>query len=79
MIKCDRCNVEMKEDADIHANYVDSFEDQIFITYNAGSITTKNIFGKEQEKEKYESKQVKCRFCPQCGKVELFIDLNSEE
>lgn len=81
MIKCDRCNVEMKEDADIHTDYVGgySFDEQIFITYEAGNITTKNIFGKEQEKEKYESKQVKCRFCPQCGKVELFIDLNSQE
>lgn len=51
----------------------------IYITYNDGSVITKNVFGKEKEKDKYDSKQVKCRFCPKCGKVELYIDLNSEE
>lgn len=81
MIKCERCNVEMKEDASIHTDYVGgySFEEQIYITYNDGSVITKNVFGKEKEKDKYDSKQVKCRFCPKCGKVELYIDLNSEE
>ena len=71
----------MKEDAEIHTDFVGGyrFEDQIYISYDAGKIVTKNIFGKEQERQQYESKQVKPRLCPKCGKVELFIDLNSEE
>lgn len=71
----------MKEDTKIHTDFVGGyrFEDQIYISYNAGKIVTKNIFVKEQERQQYESKQVKPMFCPKCGKVELFIDLNSEE
>lgn len=71
----------MKEGTDIHTDYVGeyNFEDQIYISYDVGKIVTKNIFVKEQERQQYESKQVKPRFCPKCGKVELFIDLNSEE
>lgn len=71
----------MKEDAEIHTDFVGGyrFEDQIYISYDVGKIVTKNIFGKEQERQQYESKQVKPMFYPKCGKVELFIDLNSEE
>lgn len=71
----------MKEYAEIHTDFVGGyrFEDQIYISYDAGKIVTKNIFGKEQEMQQYESKQVKPMFCPKCGKVELYIDLNSEE
>ena len=71
----------MKEDTKIHTDFVGGyrFEDHIYISYDAGKIVTKNIFVKEQERQQYESKQVKPRFCPKCGKVELFIDLNSEE
>lgn len=71
----------MKKGTEIHTDFVGAyrFEDQIYISYDVGKIVTKNIFGKEQERQHYESKQVKPRFCPKCGKVELFIDLNSEE
>lgn len=71
----------MKEYAEIHTDFVGGyrFEDQIYISYDACEILTKNIFGKEQERQQYKSKQVKPRFCPKCGKVELYIDLNSEE
>lgn len=71
----------MKKDTEIHTDFVGGyrFEDQTYISYDAGKIVTKNIFGKEPERQQYESKQVKPMFCPKCGKVELFIDLNSEE
>lgn len=33
MVKCERCNVEMKEDTEIHTDFVGGyrFEDQIYI------------------------------------------------
>ena len=71
----------MKEDDEIHTDYVGryNFKGQIYIGYDAGKRVTKNIFGKEQESQQYEFKQVKLKFCAKCGKVELYIDLNSEE
>ena len=43
----------MKEDTEIHTDFVGGyrFEDQIYISYDAGKIVTKNIFGKEQERQ----------------------------
>lgn len=72
---CKECNVEM-----IHTDYVGgfSFEEQIYLTYTDGKQISKGLFGKEKEKDNYKMKKVKARFCPTCGKVELFIDKNDE-
>lgn len=81
MIKCEKCDVEMLEDTNLHTDYVGwvSFEEQIYLSYVNGTTTSKNIFGKEKQKENYFTKRVKARVCPNCGKVELYVDLNSQE
>ena len=65
-ISCDRCNVGMIEDLKIEGQH--PFEIGIdgsseLLVYTKG----KSIFMKSNE--------VKCRMCPKCGKVELYIDI----
>jgi len=80
MKKCNECNIEMIENTNLHTDYVGgtSFDEQIYLSYINGSITTKNIFGKEKVKSNYINERVKARVCPSCGKVELFIDRKSQ-
>ena len=75
---CSECNVNMIEDTNFHTDYVGgySFEEQIFLTFVDGTEKVKNIFGNEKEKDTYVTKRVRARVCPNCGKVELFIDYN---
>lgn len=79
MKKCENCNIEMVENTDLHTDSVGgvNFEEQIYLSYISGTTTSKNIFGKEREKEINVTKRVKARVCPNCGKVELFVDLES--
>ena len=81
MKKCSDCNVEMIEDTNIHTDYVGgvSFEEQIYLSFAYGTHTSKNIFGKEKERANQYTKRVKARLCPQCGKIELYVDVNSSE
>ncbi len=81
MKKCESCQAEMLEDVNLHTDYVGgySFEEEIFVTYVTGSHFGKDLFGREREVEDMATKRVKARVCPQCGKVELYVDLNSDE
>ena len=80
MKKCENCNVEMIENTNLHTDYVGgvTYEEQIYLSYVNGTTTAKNIFGKEREKENNVTKRVKARVCPNCGKVELFVELDDE-
>ncbi|MBQ9014041.1 MAG: hypothetical protein IJ094_10925 [Bacilli bacterium] len=75
MKECKDCNVEMIENTNLHTDYVGgvSFEEQIYLTYTRLK-SVKTIFGKEKEKKKLVTERVKARYCPNCGKVELYID-----
>lgn len=65
MKKCNDCNVEMLENIRIEGQHP-------FELGSSGSsdieiiIHGKNIFAK--------TLSVKCRVCPNCGKVELYVD-----
>ena len=73
MKKCTDCNVIMIEDTNLHTDYVGGvkFEEQIYLTYGDEQNGTKPLFGSN----KISTKRVKARVCPNCGKVELYIDL----
>jgi len=77
MKKCNECNVEMIKNTNLHTDYVGgvSFEEQIYLSFVNGVDKVKNIFGKEKEKNNYVTKRVNARVCPNCGKVELFVDI----
>ncbi len=81
MVKCERCNVEMIEETNLHTDYVGgvSFEEQIYLTYVNGKTVSKGLFGKEKERDNNTTKRVKARVCSNCGKIELFVDTNSQE
>ena len=66
MKKCKDCNVEMKEGLGIRADEQVSIDNmfRLYITKN-----DKDYYGSRISEE-----EVKCRICPKCGKVELFIN-----
>lgn len=62
--KCSECNVEMIEKYGIRpGEYAEGFTKKFIY------ITTSDHYGK-----KVSRKSVKCRICPNCGKIEMFID-----
>ncbi len=73
MKNCNDCNTAMVEDANIHTDYVGgvSFEEQIYLTYDDEKNGKKPLLGSK----KISTKRVKARVCPNCGKVELYVDL----
>ena len=75
MKKCSDCNVEMIEDTNLHIDYVGGvkFEEQIFLDYKDDENGHKMLFGNK----KVSKKRVKARVCPNCGKVELYVDLKN--
>lgn len=76
MKKCNDCNVEMIEKTNLHTDYVGGvrFEEQIFLDYDDELHGIKPLFGNK----KISKKRIKARVCPQCGKVELYVDLNEK-
>lgn len=65
-IVCDRCNVGMIENVKIEGQH--PFElGSDGTSYLKVYTKTKGIFLKPN--------QVKCRMCPKCGKIELYIDV----
>ena len=70
---CNDCNVVMIEDTSLHTDYVGgvSFEEQIYLDYNDEINGSKMLFSDK----KISKRRVKARVCPNCGKVELYIDL----
>lgn len=77
MKKCEDCNVEMIEDTNFHTNYVGgvSFEEQVFLDYDDEINGSKVLFSNK----KISKKRIKARVCPNCGKVELYVDLKNSE
>ena len=73
MKKCSDCNTIMIEDTDLHTDYVGgvSFEEQIYLTYRDEENGTKSLIGDK----KISTRRVCGRVCPNCGKVELYVDL----
>ena len=65
MKKCSECNVDMIEELGIRADEELSIDNRfrLYITSNP-----KDYFGTRL------SEEVKCRVCPKCGKLELYID-----
>ena len=63
MKKCDNCNIEMIENTNLHTDYV------------GGVKFEEQVF---LEKENDVTKRIKARVCPNCGKVELFVDLEND-
>lgn len=78
MKKCSDCNIEMIEDTNLHTDYVGgaSFEEQIFLTTYDKSESGTSFLGIEFPKT--QTKRVKARVCPKCGKVEFFISLEEK-
>jgi len=72
MKTCSDCNVLMIEDTNIHTDYVGGvdFETQIYVDYADEENGRKMLFGNK----KISIKRVKARVCPNCGKVELYIE-----
>lgn len=66
MKKCKDCNVEMLEDLGIRADEQTSI-DNMFRLYIIKK--PRDYYGKRISKD-----EVKCRICPECGKVELYIN-----
>lgn len=73
MKKCNDCSTVMIEDVNMHTNYVGgvSFEEQIYLTYYDEENGEKPLLGGK----KISTKRIKARVCPNCGKVELYVDL----
>jgi len=73
MKKCNDCNVMMIEDTNLHTDYVGgvSFEEQVFLDYNDEINGSKVLFSNK----KISKKRIQARVCPNCGKVELYVDL----
>lgn len=77
MKKCFDCNAEMIEEASIHIDYIGGakMEERIYVDYD----DEKNGFTPLLGNKKISIKMVRARVCPQCGKVELYVDLNKDE
>lgn len=77
MKKCNDCGVEMIEDTNLHTDYVGgvSFDEQIYVDYKDEVNGTKMLLSND----KLSIKRVKARVCPNCGKVELYVDLKGNE
>ena len=73
MKKCSDCNTIMVEDTNLHTHYVGgvSYEKQIYLTYEDEENGKKSLIGGK----KISTKRVYARVCPNCGKVELYVDL----
>lgn len=69
MKKCSECNIEMVEGLGIRADEGVSIDNKfkLYIVKNEQSY-----YGRRLSK-----KEVKCRICPICGKVELYMDPNA--
>ena len=76
MKMCSDCNIPMIEDTNLHTDYVGgvSFEEQIYLDYNDEINGTKMLFSDK----KISKKRLKARVCPNCGKVEMYVDLLSQ-
>lgn len=66
MKKCNECNVEMTEGLGIRADEGVSVDNKfkLYIVKNEESYYGRRLSDNE----------VKCRICPNCGKVELYIN-----
>ena len=76
MKKCSECNVEMIEDCIIEGQHpfelgVDGRTD---ITIHIPTGKKGNILGIKFDK--VEEKPLKARICPNCGKIELYADID---
>ena len=67
----------MIEDASIHTDFIGggSVKNELFLTYDDEEHGTKPLFGNK----KISTRRVEARVCPNCGKVELYVDLNENE
>lgn len=74
MKKCSDCNTLMIENGVIHTNYVGgvSLQEQIYVDYEDEVNGVESLL----DGKKYSKKNVKARICPNCGKVELYVDIN---
>lgn len=64
---CSDCNVEMIEKLGIRADELNGIDNsfRLFITKNEDDYYVRRL-------ERFEF--VKCRICPKCGKVELYVN-----
>ena len=76
MKKCSDCNIEMVEDTSLHTNHIGGvkYEEQIYLDYK----DDENGFKMPFSSKKISINRVKARICPNCGKVELYVDLNDK-
>ena len=77
MKKWIECNVDMIEDSNLHTDYIGEFsaDDRIYISFANGAKKIKNLFGKEKTKENKVTEKLRARVCPNCGKVEMYINI----
>ena len=76
MKKCKDCNIEMIEDTNLHTDYVGGvkFEEQIYVDFNDEVNGVKPLL----KKKIISTQRVKARVCPNCGQVELYVDLMND-
>jgi len=67
-MKCERCNIDMTEGLGIRADEQVSIDNmyRLYVINNPNDYYGRRI----------SEKEVKCRICPMCGKVELYIEPN---
>lgn len=77
MKKCNDCNVAMIEETNLHTDYVGGvlFKEQLFLDYNDEINGSKGLFNNN----KISIKRIQARVCPNCGKVELYVDLTNNK
>lgn len=81
MKKCKNCNVEMV-DAEISGQHpleigIDS-QTVLYVNFSKGKEEVKGLFGKTKIVENYDRKEIKAKLCPECGKIELYVDLTEK-
>ena len=80
MRKCEKCEIEMIN-ADLYGEPpfdidIDKAISDFSISYINGTKEVKGIFGNIKEKKNYCESKLNAAVCPNCGKVELYIDIH---
>lgn len=78
MKMCSDCNIEMIENAKLTGQHpfeigIDGSSD-MFVEFFNNEHEVKGLFGKTKMKKDFHSFGISARVCPNCGKVELYIN-----
>ena len=79
MKKCSDCNVEMIDNCVIEGQHPFEIgvDGRVDVSLHVPTGEQGSILGIKYDK--VDKMDVKARYCPQCGKVELYVDLNTKK